>query len=290
VKPPAIVIFGAGGMLGQALTAAARDGRYEKVAALTRKDADLTDSRAVSNALSRHESRVAVNCVAVSDVDGCERDPMLAKAVNAEAAGNLAEACQSHNCFMVQVSTDYVFDGYSRNPYRETDTTNPLSVYGGTKLEGERLVARAAPKHLIVRTSVLFGAGRENFVSRVVGKARRGEPLEVVDDQAGSPTWAPDLAVAILDLVAAGARGLFHVVNSGSCSRFELATAALEICGIRNATAKAIKTPPPPQGVARRPAFSGLDTDKFEQKAQRAMRAWQEALRDYLVGMGEAGE
>ena len=290
MKSPAIAVFGAGGMLGQALVAAARDGSYEKVAAITRKDADITDSRAITNALSRSAARIAVNCVAVSDVDGCERDPMMAKAVNAEAAGNMAEACHSHNCLMVHVSTDYVFDGYSRNPYRETDIPNPISVYGATKLEGERLVARAAPKQLIVRTSVLFGAGRENFVSKVVGKARRGEPLEVVDDQVGSPTWAPDLALAILDLVAAGAKGLYHVANSGACSRLELATAALEICGIRNAAIKAVKTPPPPPGVARRPAFSALDTDKFEQKAQRAMRAWQEALRDYLVGMGEAGE
>jgi dTDP-4-dehydrorhamnose reductase len=218
-------------------------------------------------------------------VDGAETDPAPAMAVNAVGAGHVARACRERGVVIVHVSSDYVFDGAKREPYREEDCPRPLSAYGVSKLAGCFLVAAAGGPHLIVRTSGVFGAGGNrvkggSFVERILARARSGQPLRVVNDQMSSPTYAPDLAVALVTLVERGARGLLHVTNSGACSPYDLATAALEIAGI-HARIEPIRTADL-GAPARRPAYSVLDNGRALAAGLAPLRPWRAALTEFL--------
>jgi dTDP-4-dehydrorhamnose reductase len=179
-----------------------------------------------------------------------------------------------------------VFDGRSKAPYREDDCPAPLGAYGVSKLAGERLVLASPGEHLVVRTSSVFGRGGNrqkggSFIERILEQARAGQPLRVVSDQTFSPTYAPDLAEAAIALVRAGARGLVHVVNAGSCSWHEFATTSLALAGI-DATVAAISTAE--LGLpARRPAYSVLDTGRYHGLGLAALRPWREALAASLA-------
>lgn len=284
--PRSILVLGASGMLGTALAKVIGEFpvlRYMGVDL----DADITNRRNIDNAIRKYEAQIVINCAAMTDVDGCERNPMLAAAINSEGAENAALACHDAGAALVHVSTDFVFDGAGDRPYRETDAAQAVSVYGATKLEGERHVARVLPRSLVVRTAWTFGPGRPNFVTKVIDRARSGGPLEVVTDQVGSPTYTVDLARGILALTFGNAHGLFHVVNSGSCSRFELAQAVVRGAGLDGVEVKPIESsslaaPSSGQPVARRPAYSVLDTSAFTKKTGISLPPWTEALQEYL--------
>ncbi|MEB2343374.1 MAG: dTDP-4-dehydrorhamnose reductase [Deltaproteobacteria bacterium] len=284
------LVTGAGGQLGRCLVERLR-AREAFVAAPARHELDVTDREAVRDAVLGAPGgppAVVVNAAAMTHVDRCESEPEAAHRANALAPGWLAEASRAAGAAFVQVSTDYVFDGTARRPYREDDPTGPRSVYGQTKLEGEARARAAHPDALVVRTAWLFGPGR-NFVRTILEAAERawrgaGPPLRVVDDQRGSPTWAGHLADALLLLVERDARGIYHAANSGSATWWELARAAVDAWGhpelpIEKVTTAAFPRPAP------RPAWSVLDLAKAERAGVR-MPSWAEGLHAYLASPG----
>jgi dTDP-4-dehydrorhamnose reductase len=280
-----IVALGAEGALGQALTRVVRKHPEIRFIPLTKKDADITDRRTVDNAIRKYEAQVVINCAAFTDVDGCENDTLLASAVNDEGAKNVAEACRAANVLVVHISTDFIFDGASANPYKENDNPNPINVYGATKLAGERhLRMEAGSKYLIVRTAWTFGPGKDNFITKVIKRARSDGKLDIIQNQTGSPTYTIDLAKGILLLLFSGAHGIYNVVNTGSCNRLELAKAALIRAGLGSVTvnpAESVQGRPGRQ-IARRPAYSVLDTTAFTQKTGITLPRWDFALAEYL--------
>jgi len=277
-----VAVTGAAGQLGRALVSLLGP---RAVWSGGREDLDVRDPAAVARVLDRARPDVLINAAAFNDVDGAEAGPAPAMAVNAVGAGHLARACRERGTLFVHISSDYVFDGAKREPYREDDCPRPLSAYGVSKLAGCFLVAAAGGPHLIVRTSGVFGAGGNrvkggSFVERILARARSGQPLRVVNDQMSSPTYAPDLAAAIVTLVDRGARGLLHVTNSGACSPYDLAAAALEIAGI-HARIEPIRTAD--LGArARRPAYSVLDNGRAHAAGLAPLRPWRAALAEFL--------
>lgn len=272
-------------MLGQAVAAAATRLGHD-VVALSRAELDVTDADHVRRVVAAAEPRAVVNCAAWTDVDGAETAEAAATAVNGDGAGNVARAAAEVGARIVHVSTDYVFDGSSPRPYGENDETRPLSVYGASKLEGERNVLATGPEHLVVRTSGVLGrAGSAqkggSFVDRILSQARAGKPLRVVTDQTFAPTFADELAEALLALARSAARGLLHVANAGSCSWHELAVASLRAAGI-DAPVAAIKAAEL-KLPARRPMYSVLDTSRYLSLGLTRPRDWRDALGDLVA-------
>lgn len=240
----------------------------------------------LASLLASGQVRLVINCAGYTDVDRAESEPEAALAANTQGAGAVARLCARHGVRLVHVSTDYVFDGQARRPYREDDPARPLSVYGRSKLEGERLVREHLPAALIVRSAWLFGPGRANFVTKVLDQARTGRAFAVVDDQVGSPTYTIDLALAIVTLGRRGASGLLHLVNAGQASRFELARQALAIAGldpelVRPTTTAALA------GPAARPTWSVLDGRRASRLLGQPQPTWLDALRRYLLSPEE---
>jgi dTDP-4-dehydrorhamnose reductase len=279
-RPLVPLVLGAGGMLGGAVTEALEEA-YPGTVSATRAEADVTDRFRLEAELERLRPDVVINCAAYTDVDGCEIDRDRARRVNAEGAGNVAIAAAATGSRVVQVSTDFVFDGRHSVPYTEDDPPAPLSEYGRTKLDGERRVAAATTEHLIVRTSWLYGRGRSNFVDSIRTRAANGGTLRVVNDQFGSPTYVADLARALALLIGRDARGLVHFANAGVCSRYDLAREILAAGGSGACELKAITTGEAGR-IAARPAYSALDTSRYSRLVGESPRAWQEAIHDYL--------
>jgi dTDP-4-dehydrorhamnose reductase len=282
------VLTGCRGQLGHALAAQlAADPGSELLAAVDLPELDVSDAAALERLFGGLHAvpDVVANAAAFTHVDRCEREPEAARRANADAPGLLALACARRGARLVHVSTDYVFSGEATRPYREEDAPDPRSVYGRTKLEGERRVLAAAPIHLVVRTSWLFGHGR-NFLAAILEQARARRsgavqgPLRVVDDQRGRPTWAVDLAGAIRRLVDRRASGLYHVAGGGIASWWDVARACLDASGFSDLEVERIRTAD--LGLpAPRPAWSVLDCSKAEAQGVRT-REWREAVRAYL--------
>lgn len=275
------LVTGAAGLLGTDLVRAAHDRGWE-VVGLDRGALDVTDADAVVDTLDRHAPDVVLHCAAYTAVDRAESEPHLARSVNVDGVGHTAEAAARVGATFVSFSTDFVFDGEAESPYLPGDSPKPLSVYGRTKLEGEQAAAGSGADHLVVRTSWLYGAGGRSFVTTILRRAEAGEPLRVVDDQRGRPTWARNLAVATLELVDEGARGTWHVTDGGACSWVELAQEALRIrrltATVEVVTTEALGAPAP------RPRYSVLDVSATEELLGRAMVPWPEALSEFLGG------
>ena len=254
--------------------------RAEPVIALNRADLDITDSRLVNEAVLEHAPDVILNCAAYTKVDLAETEEAAANAINGSAVELLAAAANEQHALLVQVSTDFVFDGAGRSePYEVTDATGPLSAYGRSKLLGE-LAAAHAREHLIVRTSWLFGAQGPNFVEAIRNQIRKGtNPLRVVADQHGRPTYTPHLARAILRLVDASARGIVHYADTDACSWFDFAAAIAEGSGITVQPVTSAEFPRP----AKRPAYSVLSTSRYEQLTGAQPDSWRDGLREYLA-------
>lgn len=276
-----ILITGGKGQLGSALDRTLSADREALVTALDLPALDVTRPATLAGAFGQVKPSVVYHCAAMTDVDGCEKDPARAKAVNDAGTRAVAEECRRNNALLVYFSTDFVFDGSLGLPYSEKDSPNPLSVYGATKLEGERHV-QSVPEHLVIRTAWLFGGRKGSFVTRILERARREKAFEVVDDQAGSPTYANDLAEGARDLVKAGGRGIFHATNSGTATRFEFARAIVAAAGLTGVTVAPCKTVPAP-GTARRPASAPLDCGKFASATGAPLRTWNEALSEYML-------
>jgi len=233
---------------------------------LTRAELDVTDPRAVEEAIGPDD--LVINCAAWTDVDGAESHADEALRVNAGAAGNVARAAGT----VAYLSSDYVFDGSKREPYLESDRTGPLSSYGRSKLEGERATAAANPRHFIVRSAWLFGAGGSNFVDTML---RLGPEVRVVDDQVGCPTFTVHLAEAMAELIKSESFGVHHMAASGTCSWFEFAREIFALADreVELAPCTTAEFPRP----ARRPAWSVLGSERGHR-----LPHWREGLQAYL--------
>ncbi len=264
-------------MLAQALVPAF--GSRHVVECLPRARLDVTQPGQIREAFASFAPEVVVHCAAFTRVDDCETRKDEAMRVNGIAPGYLAAALPAE-ALLVHVSTDFVFDGRKGRPYRELDAPCPLSEYGDSKLLGEKAVRSRRGEWLIVRTSWLFGHGGKNFVTTILEKARRGDPLSVVDDQRGCPTWSADLAGAIVHLVEKGETGLYHAAGSGEATWFDFAKAIVQAGGlatpVRPISSRDLDRP------AVRPADSRLDTSKLATTGYR-MLDWREALARFLA-------
>jgi dTDP-4-dehydrorhamnose reductase len=275
-----VLVTGATGMLGSDLAPALAAAGHE-VFARPRSDLDITDAKGVLRAVRELAPDVVVNCAAFTNVDACETDPR-AYEVNAKAVGHLADACGHFGAQLVQISTDFVFDGTKGSPYVEDDPPNPLSAYGRSKRAGEEAALRLSGS-LVVRASWLFGRSGWNFVEAILKQVEGGKKrLAVVVDQVGRPTATTDLSEAIAALLEAGASGVYHFANRGEVTWNEFAREILWHAGRRDVdvdptTSDALARP------ARRPAYSVLDTGKYERLTGRPIRSFREPLAEYLA-------
>jgi dTDP-4-dehydrorhamnose reductase len=291
-----LMVSGAGGMLGHDVVRAGRRAGHD-LAGLGHGELDVADGEAVERAVARLRPEAIVNCAAWTDVDGAEDHRPQAHAVNAEGAGNLARAAAAAGVPLVHVSTDYVFSGEapldargSPRPYVESDPTGPRSVYGQSKLAGERQVLAASDAHTIVRSSWLFGVDGHNFAAtmlRLAGEQRasrseagaaRPRPLRVVADQTGCPTWTGHLAPALLGLIECEVRGVVHLAGSGWVSWHDFAReifrqAELD-CMLEPATSAELTRPAP------RPAWSAIASERSD---VLPMPDWRDGLAGYLA-------
>jgi dTDP-4-dehydrorhamnose reductase len=276
------LVAGSAGQLGRELLAELGKG---VVWAGGRGALDVTDAAIVAALVARVRPDVVFNAVAYNRVDAAEQDAPAAFAANALGASALARAARESGALIVHFSTDYVFDGMLVRPYREEDRPAPLSVYGASKLGGEQLVAASGAEHLVVRTSGVLGRGGSaqkggSFVDRILARARAGQPLRVVGDQEFAPTIARDLVRATIALLHAGARGLVHVTNSGSCTWHELAVAALGLAGLSVPVERIDSAEL--GAAARRPAYSVLDCSRHLGLGLPALRSWRDGLAECL--------
>jgi dTDP-4-dehydrorhamnose reductase len=272
-----ILVTGASGMLGHAVTAVATRLGHE-VIALSRSELDITDAAHVRRVIAAAEPRTVINCAAWTDVDGAETAEAAATAVNGAGAGNVARAAAEIGARVVQVSTDYVFDGAKSEPWLESDPVGPVSAYGRSKLAGEQEVAQATAEHAIVRTAWLFGAGGRNFVDTMLALSDDRDEVTVVTDQIGSPTWTGHLAEALVELAERrGDVGVFHAAGAGACSWYDLAVEVFDRAGVRCRVLPTTsdRFPRP----ARRPAYSVLGTERAQAPV---LPAWQEGVAGYL--------
>ena len=274
-----LFVTGADGQLGRALLAAAA-ARGVAAEGHDLDTLDITDARAVREAISWCRPAAVINCAAFTAVDACEEREAEATAVNGDAVGHLAAACDLTDALLVQISTDYVFSGDAGRPYREEDPPAPVNAYGRGKLRGEEAAA-SAREHLIVRTAWLYGRGGANFVEAIRRQLEAGAgELSVVADQRGNPTFADDLAAALLGLIGAEARGVVHAVNEGETSWHGFAEEIVRRLGrsapVRRVTSDDLGLP------ARRPASSVLATDRLQAVLGRPLPHWKDALGRYL--------
>lgn len=272
-----ILIIGSNGLLGSDLV---KGWPGDNIIPATSRDADIRDLAQVRKLVIQARPDWIILAAGYTDVDGSERNPELAFAVNRDGARNVSVVAREQTAKLCYLSTDYVFDGAATRPYEPEDPVHPLNVYGASKAAGEEAVKEHAGQWLIARTSWLFGASRSSFPEKILRAAASQPELRVVHDQFGSPTYTIDLACAIRELVRADARGILNVANSGSCSWFEFAKEILRAAG-RSTPVSAI-TSAEAGRPARRPAYSVLSPKALASYGV-AMRTWQEALAAYLV-------
>lgn len=274
-----ILITGAGGQLGCALQTTLA---IHEVIALDRAQLDITQFDQVRDAIAAHRPGVVINAAAYTNVDGAETDPAAAYKLNAVAPRNLAIATCELGIPLVQVSTDYVFDGLGSKPCHEYDPTNPLSVYGKSKLAGEQAVATLNPRHFIARTAWLYHhqpAGGKNFPKTMLAQSHR-DSVRVVSDQYGSPTYAPHLATAIAKLIETGAYGVYHLAGSGGTSWFELTRRLYQLFGVKTAVEPCATSEFPRPAV--RPRYSVLTTI---QEPEIRLPDWEDGLAEFARAM-----
>jgi dTDP-4-dehydrorhamnose reductase len=277
-----ILITGADGQLGMTLKSLTLDDLNYNFIFTSSRDLDITNHQIVRKFILDKKINVIINCAAYTLVDRAEIEPNKADQINHQAVANLAQVAKDLFVKLIHISTDYVFDGNKSNPYLESDPTNPQTVYGKTKLDGEIAVKKINPKDsIIIRTSWLFSCFGKNFVNKMFELAKTNKQISVVSDQIGSPTNANDLVRLILKIIPKIKNNnveLFHFSNEGSCSWFEFAK---EILKINNISTILIPVSSDDYKIkANRPNFSVLSSDKIKNKYKFAIQSWMEALKD----------
>lgn len=287
-----VLILGSNGRLGTALVRRWKQlAQISELVALTRAEVDLADPLAAEAGLASQKfgaGDVVVNCAAATDVDGCERDPEMARRINAESPERLARLCAARGARLVHLGTDYVFDGLLERPYNEEDEARPLSHYGETKLLGDRAVLAASPEHCVVRVSWVFGPDKPSFVDAIVRRALSNPEAAAVHDKTSSPAYTEDLAKwleAFLNPSLPG--GIYHLCNSGTCSWRDYGEYALE-CAKRHGVPVLTTTVAPlaltdmKAFIAKRPPHTSFDTGKFTRATGITPRHWKEAVEAYF--------
>lgn len=274
-----LLVTGAGGQLGQELVHM-NVGDIE-IIGKNRSELDITDLESCEKIFKSLKPDIVVHAAAYTAVDKAESEPEAAWAINVEGTCNVAKAAEAVGAKFCYISTDYVFDGTGNMPYAENHPTSPQSVYGVTKLEGERKASEFSSKCFIVRTSWVYGKYGSNFAHTMLKLAASKNEITVVDDQIGSPTYTYDLALFIADLVRSQKYGVYHASNSGSCSWYEFAKAIFEEAGEKSIVVHSCSTEQFTR-PAPRPAFSVLGQTALIEAGFTPLRPWRDALREYL--------
>lgn len=278
-----ILVTGANGQLGNEMRLVSAAHGSDEYLFTDVAELDICDAGAVEKMLREKHVDAIVNCAAYTNVNGAESDRELCDRINRAAPGVLAEAARRHGCRLLHISTDYVFDGNHYLPYREDDEPCPTSVYGATKLAGERLVQALCPDAIIVRTAWLYSSFGKNFVKTMISLGRTKDSIGVVSDQIGSPTYARDLAVAI-DTILRSRKwipGIYHFTDEGVCSWYDFALAIHQLAGITGCEVKPLHTHEYPTPV-RRPPYSVLDKSKIKETFGVAVPHWYSSLRECI--------
>ncbi|HYE53594.1 MAG TPA: dTDP-4-dehydrorhamnose reductase [Chitinophagaceae bacterium] len=275
---PKILITGANGQLGNEFRALEDDFPGYEFIFLSREELSINDAASVQKVFTEHAPQWCINCAAYTAVDKAETEREQAMAINGEAAGILAAASKALNARFVHISTDYVFDGSSSVPYRENDATGPINTYGHSKLLGEQLVQRHNPDAIIIRTAWVYSVFGNNFVKTMMRLMKERESINVVSDQHGSPTYAADLAKAIMHIIRSSSNtsGIFHYSNEGETNWFEFASAIKELigstCQVNPIPSSQYPTP------AKRPQYSLLDKTKIRSTFNLEIPYWKDSL------------
>jgi dTDP-4-dehydrorhamnose reductase len=283
---PLVLVTGANGQLGKELQQLEKKWPSFRFLFLSREDLPIHHFELVRNFFKASKPSVLINCAAYTAVDKAEQEPLLARQVNAEAVGVLAAVCAANQCRFIHISTDYVFDGTATSPYKEQDLTAPQSVYGQTKLEGERQALLANPQTLIIRTSWVYSSFGKNFVKTIIRLLQDKPQISVVQDQLGSPTFAADLANAILQIISSNnwIPGIYNYSNSGIISWYQFAQEIGKLVGsstpINGISTAEYPTP------AKRPAWSVLDTSKIVSTYGVTIKDWKESLGQCIRELG----
>jgi dTDP-4-dehydrorhamnose reductase len=294
-----IVIIGSGGRLGAALTRELA-GKSD-VVGFNHAQLDLTDAKQIHAKIDNLEFDVLINAAAFTNVDLCEKEKGQAFQINAEAPRSLAEICREKKAKLIHFSTDYVFDGKKHEPYLESDPANPISVYGESKREGEKLVLQAHDQHLVVRVSWVFGPDRPSFIDAVIKRARESEHVDAIADKFATPTYTPDVAQMLSQFFGDWSRrapapdgpwagrlqGILHFANAGECSWQEYAQHAIDCCHkfglpLKAKTIAPLKLADMKNFVARRPVYSVLSPTKFRSLTGAPPRSWRDAVAEYV--------
>ena len=273
-----VLITGSNGMLGHDLIEVLKD-KHELILT-TSKTLDVTDRDKTIEIIKENNPDIVINSAAYTDVDGCEINRDLAYAVNGEGVRNLSLACRQADCPLVHISTDYVFDGTARDPIAEDGEIGPISIYGKSKLEGEKAIQEILDKYFIVRTAWLYGINGKNFPKTMLELAENHPEITVVYDEVGTPTYTPDLAWGISQLIETDLYGIYHLTNSGSCSWCEFARYIFEIADrdvkVIPVTASEFSRPAP------RPSYSVLKNEKWIENGFEPLRDYKEAIKEYI--------
>ena len=276
------MVTGAGGMVGRAVVAHCT-AQGQGVTGFDHHNLDITDEVKVNSAFERERPDVLINCAAWTDVDRCEGDPARAKGANAHGPELLAIACRNIGAQLITISTDYVFDGEKDGFYTQRDQPNPQSVYGASKLKGERRAQIVWANTIVVRSGYIFGQGGTNFLSTLVARARRGESLRAIGDSFGTPTYAPDLARQIYRLAQLDLPGTYHVVNAGEGTSFEgFARYALDAAGLNENLVESVRLADL-KLTAPRPRNSRLRCVVSQALCLEPLQPWQDAVREFVA-------
>lgn len=275
-----ILVTGANGQLGKELQALALRFAEYHFLFVSKDELNIADLAALESCFSKQQINFCINCAAYTAVDKAETEQENAFLINGDAVGNLAVVCGNNNTRLIHISTDYVFNGTANEPYKETDQTNPVSIYGKSKLQGEEAAINNCPSTIIIRTAWVYSSFGNNFVKTMLRLMKESESINVVSDQIGCPTYAADLAAAIMQIIASGKSkensGIYHYSNAGITNWHEFAVAIKKFSG-SNCAVNPITTAEYPT-AAKRPAYSVLDTTKIKNAFGIAIPAWEESL------------
>jgi dTDP-4-dehydrorhamnose reductase len=281
-----IMIIGGGGRLGAALTREYQN-KFD-VTGFNHAQLDLSNFDDVREKLRATNFDVLINAAAFTNVDLCETQRDQAFCINAEAPRILAEICRDKDAKLIHFSTDYVFEGEKREPYTERDEANPISIYGKSKLAGEKNVLVAQDRHLVVRVSWVFGPDRPSFIDAMIKRAQETEEVDAVGDKISTPTYTHDIARMLPQFFDGNVEGgILHFANAGACSWREYAQWALDCCQedglpLKAKTVGVRRLTDMTSWIARRPVYSVLSTAKYRKLTGRSPRAWREAVTDYI--------
>lgn len=277
-----ILITGCNGQLGTEMQLLSASHKSHSFIFTDVAELDITDSEAIQNTVDKNKIDIIVNCAAFTAVDKAESNEALCKKLNCDAPGFLAKAIQKRGGSIIQISTDYVFDGTAHRPYKETEPTCPQSVYGSTKLNGEKAVQENCEKALIIRTAWLYSPFGNNFVKTMLRLGHEKQELGVIFDQIGTPTYAKDLAKAIFAAIEQGIKpGIYHFSNEGVISWYDFTQAIFRIAGVKDCKVRPLHTEDYPT-AAQRPNYSVLDKTKIKATYNLEIPYWEDSLNDCI--------